>query len=87
MVNPNWLDYTAGTYTASTTLLVYEINRMAFFVFLLFVGLGSGMHILRTYKINYIHIFELDPKRQLTQIQLYMIGILLMAIFFLFYLI
>jgi len=62
-------------------LAVYEITRLSYFLVLIVLGCGGAVHILRKYKINYVHIFGIQPYFQLTHYQLYSQGMLLFTIF------
>ena len=38
------------------------------------------MHIFRAYKINYLYIFEVDPRNAMTYFQMYAFGLFMLAI-------
>jgi len=54
--NPN-IDPDVGNWTN-----IDFIFRLFFFVFLIVLGTASCVQILRAYKINYIYIFEIEPR-------------------------
>lgn len=45
---------------------VDSIPRLAFFICLMLVGVATAMHIFRAYRINYLYIFDIPARHQLT---------------------
>ena len=56
------------------------IFRLFFFVFLIIIGTASCIQILKAYKINYIYIFEIEPRFQVTYWQLYGFSLLMLSV-------
>ena len=50
------------------------------FIYILF-GAGFVIQVFVSYNINYLYIFELDPKEKLTHWQLYKTAMVLTAVF------
>jgi hypothetical protein len=61
--------------------IVFDIGRLNFWFVLLMLGAASGVHILRRYRLNYVHILGIQPYFQLTHHQLYAQSMLLFGIF------
>lgn len=63
-LNPAWYGEHGGlpNEPPGATLLCSFFGRMGFVLVLLFLGAASIVHILKTYRINYIYIFNDDPK-------------------------
>ena len=72
--NPN-VDPDIGDWTN-----IEYIFRLFFFVTLIVLGTASVVQILKTYKINYMYIFEIDPKNHMTYYQLYRVTLLMSVV-------
>lgn len=81
MVNPGQIDISSIFSDANRVYIVYEINRFCMICALIVLMSGGVVQVLRRHKINYIHIFGIQPYSQLTHYQLYNLGMFLTVLF------
>ena len=74
--------------TKSTSILpFFPAFNFTFILIELILGVGLNIIILRRYRINFIYIFEIEPKNRLGQYEIFQIGLCLLSIWSLFILI
>lgn len=81
IVNPEQADKGYLFADANRVFIGYEINRFCMICAMIVLLSGGVVHVLRRYKINYIHIFAIQPYFQLTHFQLYNLGLILTVLF------
>ena len=74
-----WLNREPSSDIGNWLNIGYIFRFFLFFDIIVF-GTASVVHILKIYKINYIYIFEIEPRYQATHWQLYSFGLLLFLI-------
>ena len=59
-----------------STMPVFRFSFMCSYVVF---GTGLAIHVFNNYKINYLYIFELDPRHKVTHIQLYRVSMVMLS--------
>jgi hypothetical protein len=60
LVNPD-VDFYTFIVPKEQVFIVYDISRLNLFLVLLMLGAAGAVQILRKYKLNYVHIFGIQP--------------------------
>ena len=65
----------------------FPVFNFTFIIIELILGLGLNLLVLRKYRINFIYIFEVEPKNRLGHYEIFQLGLCLLSIWSIFLLI
>ena len=61
VLNPKMEEYFETYQKASDVYIIYDVSRFCLLCALIVLGTGGVVQILRKYKVNYVHIFNIQP--------------------------